>query len=84
MQKRYSYDLTNITPKETYELANKLRDEGKINLQGHHLSMVATGFNHQYPPGNPNKTNPNNHPFNLLEEIKSNNKKLTLLPFMMY
>ncbi len=70
IQEGHNYDLTNITPKETYELADKLSKEGKITIQ-EHLTMMATGFNHQYPPGDPNKTNPNNDPFNLLEKIKS-------------
>jgi hypothetical protein len=69
IKKQCGYDLTNITPKETYKLAEKLYKEGSINLDNY-TSMMVRGYNHEYPPGQVYYSGPDNTPFNLLEEVE--------------
>ena len=65
------YDLENITPKETYVLANKLYQEEKINVY-QLASMMIIGLKHEYSltnkPYDPSLQN--NRPFNLLKELE--------------
>ena len=63
------YDLENITPQETYELANRLYGEGTIGFLDF-AGMMAIGFSHQYPAPSTGQEEANNEPYNLLDELE--------------
>lgn len=70
IEKTTKYDLENITPQETYELANKLHDEGTIGFFDF-AKLMAIGFSIQYPGPYSGPENPNNEPYNLLNELET-------------
>lgn len=64
-----SFDLTHMTPKENYTLAVNLLESHTVSLSSY-VQMMAIGLNQQYPPGQQvDKTDPNNAPFDLLNEV---------------
>ncbi|WP_428739721.1 hypothetical protein [Sulfurimonas sp.] len=65
------YDLENITPHETYVLANELYKKGEISVW-QLASMMIIGFKHEYSVTNKplDLSLQNNRPFNLLQELK--------------
>jgi hypothetical protein len=70
VEKTTKYDLENITPQETYELASKLYDEGTIGFFDF-VGMMAVGLSNQYPGPYTGPENPNNAPYNLLNELET-------------
>jgi hypothetical protein len=66
------YDLENITPHETYALANELYKEGQINVW-QLASMMIIGLKHEYHLTNKpiDHSLKNNEPFNLMKDLNS-------------
>ena len=69
VEKTTGYDLENITPKETYMLAQELYNAGEISII-EHGHMYFIGFTHEHNTNmEENNLNHNNAPFNLLTEV---------------
>lgn len=66
------YDLENITPHETYALANELYQKGEINAY-QLATMFIVGFTHEYNTSNKpvDHSLQNNKPFNLMKDLNS-------------
>ena len=66
------YDLENITPKETYQLAAGLLENGDISLHDY-AGLMAIGSSHEHPPGmkNMSMSNAKESSFNLLKELEA-------------
>ena len=65
------YDLENITPHETYVLANELYNKGEISVF-QLASMMIIGLKHEYHLTNKpfDASLKNNEPFNLIDDLK--------------
>ncbi len=66
----FDYDLENITPDETMELAGKLYKSGAISLRNW-ITLSVTGLNKKFPIENSfTDMPPDNQPFNLKKELQ--------------
>jgi hypothetical protein len=66
------YDLENITPHETYALANELYNKEEISVF-QLASMMIIGLKHEYSLTNKpfDASLKNNEPFNLMDELEN-------------
>ena len=67
------YDLENITPQETYALANELYENDEINVY-QLANMFIVGFKNEFNAVDGqafDASQRNNEPFNLMEELNS-------------
>jgi hypothetical protein len=71
-----SYDLENITPHETYALADELYQKGEISVY-QVATLMIIGFKHEYALTNKpiDHSLQNNKPFNLLQELEDTTSK---------
>ncbi len=70
IQRTTKYDFEHITPKETYEIANKLYNDGEISFLDF-AGLMAIGFSHQYSAPYSDLDEPNNAPYNLFDELEA-------------
>lgn len=73
------YDLENITPQETYALANDLYENGEINAY-QVATMFIVGFKHEFNAQEGqafDASQRNNKPFNLMQDLNDIASKST-------
>lgn len=68
IERGVNYNLKNITPQETYGLAQELYKDESISLD-QFIQMQIIGLSHEYSPDQHNTLS--NEPFNLLKELDS-------------